>query len=116
MTTYEIIKDLCEKANTNPANVERAVGIANGSIGSWRRSRPSTNSIQKVADYFNVPIEYLLTGIMPEQSSEVLIAAVIKQAFKDDSSARLDLVKKIYSLTPEECQKVLDIIPVLFNK
>lgn len=114
MTTYEVVLSLCHEHGTNPASVEKAAGLSNGSIGSWKRYSPSSKSLRKIADFFDVPIEYLLTGVMPEQTNETIISSVIKQAYKDDSPARLQLIKRIHSLTPEDCQKVLQMIDLLF--
>lgn len=42
------------------AEVERKTGISNGQIRRWDTSSPKTENVQKVADYFNVSVDYLL--------------------------------------------------------
>lgn len=116
MALYDNIKALCDSHKIRPAALERALGLSNGYIGSMRKKTPSSVNLQKIADYFDVPVEYLLSGVMPEQSNEAIIASVIKQAYKEDSPTRLQLIKRIYTLTPDECLKLLDLIPVVFGK
>ena len=36
------------------------IGLSNGSIASWSKSEPSKEKVEKVADFFKVPINYLL--------------------------------------------------------
>ena len=62
MEIVERIKDLCEKNNTKIKPLETMLGLANGSIRQWNDKSPSCDRIAKVADYFGVSIEYLLTG------------------------------------------------------
>lgn len=40
--------------------LEIEIGLSNGSIASWAKSEPSKEKIEKVADFFKVPINYLL--------------------------------------------------------
>lgn len=40
--------------------LEIEIGLSNGSIASWSKSEPSKEKIEKIADFFKVPINYLL--------------------------------------------------------
>ena len=42
------------------AELERKLDISNGTISKWDKSKPGTQHIIKVADYFNVSTDYLL--------------------------------------------------------
>ena len=59
---YENVKRLCEKHNTNIATVEKACGIANGTIGKWagKDAAPRIDTVKAIADYFNVSVDSLL--------------------------------------------------------
>jgi transcriptional regulator with XRE-family HTH domain len=53
--------NLCEKNGKRPLNIVRELGIASGSITRWKNgSIPSGLSLQKIADYFDVSVDYLL--------------------------------------------------------
>jgi hypothetical protein len=40
--------------------LEVELGLGNGTISRWRSSSPNTDKLQKIADYFNVSMDYLL--------------------------------------------------------
>ena len=54
------IKRLCMMQGIGIPTLEQAVGLGNGTICRWSTSSPSVANLQKVADYFHVPIESLL--------------------------------------------------------
>lgn len=58
----ERIRELCSQWNTNFAEIERKLGIGNGIIARWKKSKPRADTLKKVADYFNVTVEYLTEG------------------------------------------------------
>lgn len=53
---YENVKRLCTKHKTNIATVEKACGIANGTIGKWagKDAAPRIDTVKAIADYFGV--------------------------------------------------------------
>ena len=54
--------ELCRKNNTYPLTVVKETGIATGSITKWENGTvPSGATLQKLADYFAVPVDYLLS-------------------------------------------------------
>lgn len=55
----ERISLLCNEHETTFAAVERECGLSNGSIRRWATNTPSTDKLQKVADYFRVSLDYL---------------------------------------------------------
>lgn len=59
---YENVKSLCEKHKTNIATVEKACGIANGTIGKWagKDAAPRIDTVKAIADYFGVSVDSLL--------------------------------------------------------
>lgn len=60
MTLTERIKRLADAKKTNFAEIERKTGISNGQIRRWDTSSPKVENVQKVADYFDVSVDYLL--------------------------------------------------------
>lgn len=56
----EKIKSLCEENNTNLTKLEKDCGLANAAIRRWDASTPSAENLAKVADRFNVSVDYLL--------------------------------------------------------
>lgn len=56
-----IIKDLCENKDSSFAKLERDLGFGNGTIRNWDKNSPSVDKLQKVANYFKVSTDYLLS-------------------------------------------------------
>lgn len=69
---YEIFALLLEKNGVNMSAVSRATGIGLSTFTDWRagRTKPKYDKLKKVADYFGVPVEYLMTGEMPQIESD----------------------------------------------
>lgn len=60
MSVLYKIKDLANEKGVSLSELERSIGISNGSISKWEKSSPKADTLQKVADYFNVSTDYLL--------------------------------------------------------
>lgn len=61
---YEIFEQLLQKYGVTAYKVSKATGVTQTSLSNWKsgRSTPSAKTLQKIADYFGVSIEYLMTG------------------------------------------------------
>ncbi|CBK77113.1 Helix-turn-helix [[Clostridium] cf. saccharolyticum K10] len=64
---YEIFVKLCEKYGVTAYKVGKETGIASSTFSDWKsgRSRPKADKMQKIADYFGVSVDYLMTGEEP---------------------------------------------------
>ncbi|MBW5783797.1 helix-turn-helix domain-containing protein, partial [Listeria monocytogenes] len=60
MTAFDRVKELCKKRGIAVSKLESDVGFGKNSIYSWKQNNPSSDKLQKVADYFNVSTDYLL--------------------------------------------------------
>ena len=59
--TYQRIKELCAKHQTTIQKLEKELGLSNASIQKWKYiNTPSVNNIIKVANDFNVSIDFIL--------------------------------------------------------
>ena len=59
---YKKFQALLEKKNKTVYQVSKETGISQTAFSNWKtkRSEPGLESLRKLADYFNVPIEYFL--------------------------------------------------------
>ena len=62
MATYDIIKQLCSNKGIAVTALEKELNFGRGSIGKLRNSKASAERLQKIADYFGVSVDYLMTG------------------------------------------------------
>lgn len=59
MTLYDRIAQLAKEKGLSIRQADKEIGLANGTIGKWRHQGAKQSSLQKVADYFNVSVDYL---------------------------------------------------------
>lgn len=57
---YQKIKDLCEKKNISVYRLEKELELSTGSVSKWEKSIPRVDTLLKVANYFEVSIDYLI--------------------------------------------------------
>ncbi|EGP5556545.1 XRE family transcriptional regulator [Enterococcus faecium] len=60
MNLLERIKKLCNQRGISVYQLEEKIEIGRNTIYQWNKRTPSTEKIQKVADYFDVSVDYLL--------------------------------------------------------
>lgn len=70
---YEIIEKLCEAEGITITEMCRRANVPRGNLSDLLNNRQkslSPKNLKKIADYFNVTIDYLLTGIKKEPVTE----------------------------------------------
>ena len=56
---YDKVVELCNEKGISQRKLQEDLGIANGTISKWKTATPRQDTLQKVADHFNVSIDYL---------------------------------------------------------
>lgn len=56
----ERIEELCREKHISKRKLEMEAGLGTGSISKWKQFRPRKESLQKIADYFGVKLEFLI--------------------------------------------------------
>lgn len=61
---YEVFEQLLQKHGISAYKVAKEAGVTQTALSNWKsgRNTPSTTTLQKIADYFGVSIDYLMTG------------------------------------------------------
>lgn len=59
---YANIEKLCHENKISISRLEKEVGLANGTIGKWRTSSPTVDSVAKVARFFSVTVDELINA------------------------------------------------------
>lgn len=61
---YENFEKLCNLNGVRPGTVSKETGISTATLTSWKQGKytPKQDKLQLIADYFNVSLEYLMTG------------------------------------------------------
>lgn len=72
---YEIFEQLLQKYGLSAYKVSKETGITQSTLSDWKRGRstPKTENMKKIADYFGVTVDYLMTGKeeTPKKRSEL---------------------------------------------
>lgn len=102
---YDIFEKLCESNNVTPYQVCKETGITTATISNWKAGRyvPKQDKMKKIADYFKVTVDYLMTGnnVNTEQS-----------IMTDQERIIYEYAKKLLALgmTPEKLEKLVDAV------
>lgn len=60
---YKIFCDLCEMRNIPKTKVLADIGLSTGNLNKWKKGGSiNSDTIIDIANYFNVSIDYILTG------------------------------------------------------
>ena len=85
----ERIKGLCSGKGISVALLERKLNFGNGTIRKWDNSPPSVEKFKKVANYFNISMEFLMEGKGRNLSTEFI------KKFEELNPEQRDLIERI---------------------
>lgn len=60
MTLLDRVKELCKENGISQRKLEQDLELGNGASSKWAKSSPSSELLQKIAEYFNVSLDWLL--------------------------------------------------------
>lgn len=89
---YEIFDRLCEIYKVTPYRVSQETGVSTATLSSWKLKRyePKQDKIQKLADYFDVPVSTFQIDTEVEGVHYIDAESVkIAQAVHDNPELRL---------------------------
>ena len=75
MDLKERIQALCKNNGISMNQLEQNLGFGKGYISKLGKSTPNANKLQKIAQYFHVSVDYLMTGNEPEEQKESVLNA-----------------------------------------
>ena len=105
---YEIFSKLLEERGVKAADVCRGTGLPSSLFSEWKRgkSTPKHDKLQKIADYFGVPLSYLLTGEMEESIKECILNT------KDERDISRRLEQTLFDLEANQSALMFDGAPL----
>lgn len=116
---YEIFLKLLEEKGVSAYKVGKATGIAGSTFTDWKtgRSAPKQDKLQKIADYFGVTLDYLMTG--EEQNapySDDMADLFVEISRSNDVNRIKRLLSYYMNLNEREKDSVDSIVESLSNK
>lgn len=103
MDLKERIKELCKEKGISLNKLEADCGVAKGYISKLDKSSPSVATIQRIADYLGVSLDYLIKG---EYYSNPETAQAAQEAF-DKYKILFDAAE---GSRPEDIRFVVDFL------
>lgn len=111
MDVIQRIIELMEQHGLTAKQFTKEAGLNASAITEWKKgkSKPSAKSLQKIADYFHVTTDYLLTGKVPKKDPP----AADKVAEDDDdidiNDLNFALSGDVHELSDDEVQEIISI-------
>lgn len=103
---YDKFCDLCSQKGVSPSKAAMDAGFSKSLISKWKSKQeivPSSEVLQKIADYFGVSVDYLLGKEKQPTDGEL-------------HPTNKKLMELSRTLSPEEAEKVYKAISLLLEK
>lgn len=70
---YEVLEKLLAERGITAYRLSKETGVTTATLTSWKQGKyvPKNDKLQKIADYFGVTIDYLMTGEQREDEKEL---------------------------------------------
>lgn len=115
---YDVFERLCSKKGVTPYRVCKETGLTTSTISNWKAGRytPKQDKMQKIAEYFGVSVDYLMTGEETEEgyylNSET--AKLAQEMFEDEDMRSLFDMKR--NMPPERFKAHMEFMKNLYNQ
>ena len=118
---YNKYCEIRDSKGVKDATVAKETGIPKSTFTDWKngRSEPKKEKLQKIADYFNVPISYFLSDVKKSQQLDGYYindetAQIAQEIFENkEIRALLDLARKS---APEDIKTAYNVLAALKQK
>lgn len=109
---YEVFEQLLKKYGVTTYQVAKATGISTASFTGWKQGKWSfkQDKLKKIADYFDVTVDYLMSGEEGSEKKESEIAAKEKKIM-EYARKLLDL-----GIDPDDLESLIDIVEKMQKK
>lgn len=93
---YSVFEQLLLKYGVSTYKVAKETGIAQSVFSSWKNgiSNPKADKLQKIADFFGVTVEYLMTGEKESEKKEVLLTPKDERDISKDLDRIMNEIQK----------------------
>lgn len=83
---FDTYKDLCSMHEMSPNGVAKALGLSSAIVTKWKKTGavPKGETLNKIATYFNVSVDYLLGNEEPDDQFLAFYRSVKDDLTEDD--------------------------------
>ena len=99
---YSVYAKLRDLKGLSDYAVAKEIGIGRSTLSDWKTGKhiPNRDNLRKIADFFDVSLEYLMTGKIPS----------IKDFQPSPEQQNAIYWYKLYSMASPEVQKAIDLL------
>ncbi len=101
MSLFDRVKDLCDFKGISVSQMEKEIGISQGAAYKWKISSPSQKMFEKLSNFFNVSVDYLITGEESESK---------EYPEREWSEEHLELLELFDGLKKEQKSAILNLM------
>lgn len=117
---YQVFEQLLQKFGVTAYKVSKETGVTQTALSNWKsgRNNPNVNTLQKLADYFGVSVDYLMTGEEKEGGEKYYIndeTAAMAQKLFENKELRV-LFDTAADAEPEDLEAVHNMLLALKRK
>lgn len=114
---YENFQKLCEEKGVKPSTVSKETGISTATLTSWKQGKytPKQDKLQKIADFFGVSLEVLMTGKDQNGYYFDQETAEVAQSLFENKELRI-LFDAARNASPEDIKTAADVLLALKRK
>lgn len=114
---YDVFEKLCKERGVTAYRVCKATGLTTASISNWKAGRytPKMDKMKKIADFFGVSVNYLMTGEVEDGYYENDDTAAIAQEIFDNPDLRV-LFDAARDANPDDLKTTYDMLMALKRK
>ena len=112
---YSIFEQLLQKYGVSTYKVSKDTGIAQSVFSAWKNgiSTPKQDKIQKIADYFNVSVDYLMTG----NEVQFIVETAKKDVLLTTMPSRIkEYALKLVEMPKEQQEQIMSLIDMLSDR
>lgn len=109
----DLVKNLCKQKGVSMNFAETEMGLAKGYISKLEGHNPNHKTLQKMSDYFNVSVDYLMTG---KENTFVESQAEIDFALARQNERVKQYMLKFANLSEEKRTQIMSLIDMLEDK
>lgn len=118
MNLLDRVKVLCKSKGISLGRMEKEIGISNGASSKWKVSSPSFEILQKLSSYFDVSLDFLMTGKETEKNDRYYLndetAKVAQEIFENRELRALFNVQR--NMDPDDLRALHNMALALKRK
>lgn len=117
---YDKLVEMMVRHNISSYRLSKETGITQATLSRWKtgKTSPSVDTLQSLADYFGVPVDYFLNKKNENSPTELQSGKAIHISNDtEDEDENIQIIHRAAKkMTPENRKKLLDIVKIMFDE